>query len=336
METCDRCKKQVPGVNFVMHIAHCTRNTEICPICGEFYPKSSSKEHIDEYHKEISCELCGDVVESKAKLTEHESHCSKRKICCAFCELSMNRNELEEHEDFCGSRTEKCASCNKFVLLRDQQNHCCIENSTPNQSQDDVLLPCEFCEKLVRSADLLYHQESCANPEVQLPPEIIDLTEDADNTGELSNNIVDLTEEEEEEEVLTDNNVDVTDSAEGGKVRSRSPSPVCALPCEVCGELCPADRLIEHQDACLRQSNSDDSQQSDSDDVTMAAPNVWDSTPFYGRAFPRHATLAEFFDDDWFVHRRWNPGFGIDIMNRSADPFDIMWRNMQRSMFYNM
>ena len=31
---------------------------------------------------------------------------------------------------------------------------------------------------------------------------------------------------------------------------------IVALPCEICGELCPSDKLIEHQEKCIRERES--------------------------------------------------------------------------------
>ena len=37
-----------------------------------------------------------------------------------------------------------------------------------------------------------------------------------------------------------------------------SDNSIVALPCEICGELCPSDRLMEHQERCGRESEDDE------------------------------------------------------------------------------
>ena len=40
-----------------------------------------------------------------------------------------------------------------------------------------------------------------------------------------------------------------------------SDNSVVALPCEICGELCPSDRLMEHQEGCGQASEDDENQE---------------------------------------------------------------------------
>ena len=40
-----------------------------------------------------------------------------------------------------------------------------------------------------------------------------------------------------------------------------SDNTIVALPCEICGELCPSDRLMEHQEGCGQESDDDENQE---------------------------------------------------------------------------
>ena len=40
-----------------------------------------------------------------------------------------------------------------------------------------------------------------------------------------------------------------------------SENTIVALPCEICGELCPSDRLMEHQERSGQESDDDENQE---------------------------------------------------------------------------
>lgn len=53
-----------------MHSVHCQRNLVLCKLCDEPYPKDLIEVHRQKDHAAISCEKCGEVLESY-KLCEH-------------------------------------------------------------------------------------------------------------------------------------------------------------------------------------------------------------------------------------------------------------------------
>ena len=58
-ELCEHCKKEVPAENYLMHSAHCKRNIQLCPLCGQAISRKDAKEHLQEYHEKIDCVQCG-------------------------------------------------------------------------------------------------------------------------------------------------------------------------------------------------------------------------------------------------------------------------------------
>lgn len=124
-EYCSNCKRDIPAINFVMHVTHCQRNLMLCKECGEPIPISQQEEHFEEYHAQEQCE-CGELVE-KMNLDEHkEKDCLNREVECEYCELSLPFNKMSSHVEYCGSRTQKCDACDRFIQMKDLAEH---ENS---------------------------------------------------------------------------------------------------------------------------------------------------------------------------------------------------------------
>ncbi|XP_032233578.2 TRAF-type zinc finger domain-containing protein 1 [Nematostella vectensis] len=119
---CSNCKRDIPGVNFVMHVNHCHRNITLCKICNEPFPTSQREDHFEEYHAKVKCQ-CGKHVE-KADLAEHkENTCSSRVVTCDYCELELPFSKMKSHKDYCGARTELCEKCNKYITVKDMDIH---------------------------------------------------------------------------------------------------------------------------------------------------------------------------------------------------------------------
>ena len=246
---CENCKGQVPVENFQMHDIHCRRNIQLCTLCGEAVSRREKKRHFEDYHAEIDCVQCGQKITRMEEESHLEDKCGKRLIPCQFCEISLPRERMEEHEEFCGSRTELCQKCSTYVLVRDFQNH--------EKSCDGVsTLPCEFCGVMLPFDRLDAHQRQCLNEIEGLQDGVPLLVEGDDGLFHeigASN---------------TANNRERTQTGSEKRIFSRSASheisedaeeneSIVALPCEICGELCPSDRLIEHQEECGHESESD-------------------------------------------------------------------------------
>ena len=110
--------------------------------------------------------------------------CSKRILMCKYCKAPKMAMEMSDHENYCGSRTERCDKCPDWVQLREWDSHqnryhsnmqrrfrersviaqteTIIDyNASKIQSEEstnDPMLPCEFCDGLVPMRKLLEHQ----------------------------------------------------------------------------------------------------------------------------------------------------------------------------------
>ena len=93
--------------------------------------------------------------------------------------------------------------------------------------------------------------------------------------------------------------------------KGHSDNSIVALPCEICGELCPSDRLMEHQERCGQESDNDGNQEE-----PRELNFRFDSNPYSG---------MDNYDDGLFpegIHRV----FGSLIQQRLlSDLGDRMW-----------
>lgn len=250
---CENCQRQVPFENYQMHIVHCKRNIQLCSLCGEAVLRSEEREHFDEYHAEINCVQCGQKTTRSEEGNHLANECGKRPIPCQYCEISLPREKIPEHQEFCGSRTEFCHKCSRYILIRDLQNH---EKSCDGSRASQTALPCEFCGSSIPSEKLDAHQRQCLeeSQDLQIPllVESVDgvFREIAAARGNRGSEESAPTGEETRDHVYS-NSV----SHDGAEAKAEENS-IVALPCEICGELCPSDRLMEHQEECSRESES--------------------------------------------------------------------------------
>lgn len=253
-QLCDNCNREVPTENYVMHAVHCKRNVQICPHCGDAVSLREQKEHFEQFHEKIDCVQCGKKVTRDEEGNHLAYECGKRPVTCKYCEISLPRERMEDHEEFCGSRTDLCEKCSKYVLIRDIQEH------TKSCDGGITCLPCEFCSSLVPADKLTYHQQQCFMEEqcVQVPL----LVEDEDgiirefatsSDGENSREAGEETTGTERCDGCADSQT-TTDGSQD--MQGETNSTVVALPCEICGELCPSDKLLEHQIECSEETES--------------------------------------------------------------------------------
>lgn len=99
-----------------MHEKYCLINTVKCKFCEDFILKDEQEEHEQQYHGKIVCSDCGKNFE-KLLYSIHKNKCSKRKVECSYCSLSLVINELHEHEYMCGSKTEECYKCGQLIPI---------------------------------------------------------------------------------------------------------------------------------------------------------------------------------------------------------------------------
>ena len=167
-----------------MHTLHCARNMVKCQDCELMIGKEHEDAHRLEFHSLRKCDQCEVSIEA-FKLPEHKKTlCSKRKLICKFCHQPKMAMEMSDHENYCGSRTERCDRCPDWVQLREWDSHQNRYHSNmqrrfrersviaqtetiidynaskiqSEESHNDPMLPCEFCDGLVPMRKLLEHQ----------------------------------------------------------------------------------------------------------------------------------------------------------------------------------
>lgn len=242
-EFCENCLREIPSVNYVMHIAHCSRNLEKCSECGEPVHTSLKEEHWKEFHQVVKCELCGeDVIISKLE-NHRENSCLEKTVECSNCGIDLPFRKLNEHELYCRSRTELCGECHKYVMFKDMENHACLKRRRISGDEGDfATIPCEFCGVQVRLDELENHQSTCSGD-----PEDVEVTYDSSFTARGGDDIQVIYDSNDS---AADNGVEMTDGCHGNTYSS-----IYALPCEVCNELYPSDKLEQHQLECGVQND---------------------------------------------------------------------------------
>lgn len=120
---CSHCEREIPTPNFNLHYLHCSRNLQKCTICGEMVPKRQANDHFNEAHAPVDCSLCSETVEREAWSRHKDDKCPKRIVICEYCEFPLPAVDLFEHQETCGNRTEMCHRCNKYIRLREKNNH---------------------------------------------------------------------------------------------------------------------------------------------------------------------------------------------------------------------
>lgn len=237
---CENCNKRVPSENYEIHFVHCKRNIVSCSLCGEATLRSEEKQHFEENHAEINCVQCGQKTTRSEEGNHLANDCGKRPIPCPYCELRLPRERMREHQEFCGSRTEFCHECSRYVLVRDFVNHesACDGGSNDRRLDLPVSLPCEFCGSLMQLDELDAHQRDCQRLEETEDLQIPLVVEDVDGVFR--------------EVVRTPDHFTSSDTDDDIETESEDNS-IVALPCEICGELWPSDRLMEHQEQCIQE-----------------------------------------------------------------------------------
>lgn len=253
-EVCKNCNREIPSVNYVMHVAHCSRNLEICRDCGEPVHISLQKQHWEENHETVKCKLCGkDVI--KSKLQDHiEDSCLEKLVECTTCGLEVPFTKLNDHELYCRSRTELCDQCHKYVMIKDLESHVCEDyrqtsNGDYEANQETVTIPCEFCGQQINVAELYIHQSTCSKEE-----DDVQIIEDRMPSNSTQNRNISS---EQYHNMVTK---ETSDGLHGNEDNS-----IYALPCEFCNELCPSDKLYVHQSECEGNCNAVDDDYNDDD-----------------------------------------------------------------------
>jgi len=162
---CSNCHKLVPEASLDLHLLHCQRHCQVCPICqavlkrSEFAshwhcPKCSQAMHVDQaakhmevWHTLIKCE-CGQEME-RSQLTAHKrTECPRRLVLCRFCGNYFPAGDgrgldhrdrlrgLTSHEAYCGSRTAECHLCGKNIQLKEMDLHMQVAHTLAEVDRD--------------------------------------------------------------------------------------------------------------------------------------------------------------------------------------------------------
>lgn len=232
------------------------RTTIICPKCGEKVRKADEERHL-------------------------ANACSKRLVSCKFCGIVLQAEIMMKHQEYCSTRTDVCKKCGTYVTIRDFAQH--LESC----EDESVALPCEFCESLFPADELVQHERRCFN-DGKVDKSFflkggIDaaLWETSTKTGNKNNHenvSIDGREELSElKQAFSEGNG--SNNRAGKKIPKshRESISIVALPCEVCCELCPSDKLMQHQLAC--QQERENTSQNNAETAQHTSPSehefVW-------------------------------------------------------------
>lgn len=126
-KTCTNCQKAIPAANFTIHSVHCVSRLTVCEKCKESIPRKELQNHLDLFHKKISCDKCNEIVEKGAIDIHEKNHCCKRLVICSYCDMELLFADWNEHETYCGARTEKCTKCGHYIMMKQQSIHLASE-----------------------------------------------------------------------------------------------------------------------------------------------------------------------------------------------------------------
>jgi hypothetical protein len=122
-------------------------------------------------------------------------------------------------------------------MIKDMENHACLKRRRISGDEEDFArIPCEFCGVQVRLDELANHQSTCT-----ADSEDVEITYDSAN--------------------VTSRGYDGVETTDG--CHSSDYTSIYALPCEICNELYPSDKLEEHQLECGVQNDVDDNNDDD-------------------------------------------------------------------------
>ncbi|GBN22351.1 TRAF-type zinc finger domain-containing protein 1 [Araneus ventricosus] len=187
IQLCDRCLEPVPRSELEKHEEE-FHSKDTCSECGISVEKWQVEKHKETCAKKlVSCEYCelevpldnlsehSAVCGSRTKqcrkcnkhvmikdLEIHHTNCSRRDICarvlvpCEYCELEIPLGILLEHSAACGSRTEQCSRCNKYVVIKDLENH-----HTNCLRRELEAVPCEYCDLQIDWNEMMEHTAMC-------------------------------------------------------------------------------------------------------------------------------------------------------------------------------
>ena len=252
LKHCESCNKRIPFKNFEIHKVNCARNTSASngAHSGQAVTVNKQKVRFDKFRAAIKITRDDKKVRSADQGNHRPNKSTKQLATCRFCEVMLPGVIVSEHEEYCGSKTDICKKCEYYVMVKEFAQH--LEDS----EDENPPLPCEFCENLFPANELVIHQNKCVNNERR--ENRTSLKENIDGATKTERDKKHDSESRRDKEKMNEERRESAELSREKKIRERPNShresiSIVALPCEVCGELCPSDKLMQHQIQCQKE-----------------------------------------------------------------------------------
>ena len=230
-QLCQYCNKRVPRKSFGIHKVDCARRRSFATTteahCGQARLMKNQKVRFENFHDSCESELPGVIT--------------------------------NEREKYCGSKTNVCKTCGSCVMVGDFVRHLeSCKNENPS-------LLCEFSFQVFPGNKLLVHQKKCFNDQKRFDESSIPNVDIGEALGRSGKNKASKTSQyhdcskqsrgkrnEVQQEMV---GLRARNEETGRKLPKshRESISIIALPCEICGELYPSDKLMQHQMECQQE-----------------------------------------------------------------------------------
>ena len=371
VQHCSVCGEPVAKIHAKDHFDSFHKMVE-CDQCGE---QTSINKEMDHKHKcrkgQGHCKYC-DLQFRRDKLDDHLKYCQSRTEKCPDCGKYIMLKYWENHDIRCEGQ-DKTKLTNKgeeltFDEEEGQYSYSTDDKPTTSSTKTiDGNIPCEFCNEDFPTDLLIHHQVCCPkNPysddfdvfsfsNTDNHVKITEIDDDSEHTmGKSSKNYTVQESEGSGDSARHESRkharqkgqgqivieaVDTRDNIAAGSYYSNPDSAVITIPCEFCSELCPADKLMEHQQYC----GIDDVDRSETPETPRSQFDFGGRMNQEGRSTrsrPRSSFTAHSFSDPLFERRFLREREFIDdpfqiirqqIFGEQGDPFHDIF-NIRRRM----
>ncbi|XP_020669499.3 TNF receptor-associated factor 6 [Pogona vitticeps] len=134
------CNQKMELRHLEDHQSHCGFASEKCPQCQGTFPKNQLQEHM-------------------------KLECSRRRIACPNCALSMPYEEKKIHDEMCLLATVSCEYCNTMLIREQLPNH--YDNDCPTAP-----VPCTYstfgCPEKMQRNELAKHMQEFTQVHMRL------------------------------------------------------------------------------------------------------------------------------------------------------------------------
>lgn len=186
---CENCKRSIHKQSIDVHKIHCKKNYFTCQKCNQVVKVLEKKQHDDNEHKIVECEICKEKMEY-FKFKIHSETC--KKVPCKYCLVEFEPLKIHSHQIKCCLIQDQCLECGNLCMRKyflDHLNLCKKEETRfnkglkffgreedyiegeeePNQveekeevNQEDILPPqplgqltCSYCQESSMTKDQL-------------------------------------------------------------------------------------------------------------------------------------------------------------------------------------